>query len=81
LQQSGIQVVACTEKASAELYNIDFTLPTAILMGSEEDGISDNLLEQADFATKIPMIGKIGSLNVSVATGVILYEAVRQRQK
>jgi 23S rRNA (guanosine2251-2'-O)-methyltransferase len=81
LQQSGVQVVACTEKATAELYDIDFSLPTAILMGSEEDGISDNLLEQADFATKIPMIGKIGSLNVSVATGVILYEAVRQRQK
>ncbi len=81
LQQSGVQVVACTEKATAELYDIDFSLPTAILMGSEEDGISENLLEQADFATKIPMIGKIGSLNVSVATGVILYEAVRQRQK
>ncbi|AFK04994.1 RNA methyltransferase, TrmH family, group 3 [Emticicia oligotrophica DSM 17448] len=80
LQQSGIQVVACTEKANDELYEIDFTLPTAILMGSEEDGISDNLLEQADFATKIPMMGKIGSLNVSVATAIILYEAVRQRQ-
>ncbi len=79
LQQSGIQIVACTEKASEELYKIDFTLPTAILMGSEEDGISENLLEQADFSTKIPMAGKIGSLNVSVATGVILYEVVRQR--
>ncbi|MFY7911570.1 MAG: 23S rRNA (guanosine(2251)-2'-O)-methyltransferase RlmB [Emticicia sp.] len=81
LQQSGIQVVACTEKATTELYDVDFSVPTAILMGSEEDGISDNLLEQADYATKIPMVGKIGSLNVSVATAVILYEAVRQRQK
>ncbi len=80
LQQSGIQVVACTEKANTELYKIDFSIPTAILMGSEEDGISDILLEKADYATKIPMIGKIGSLNVSVATGVILYESVRQRQ-
>ncbi|RFS13784.1 23S rRNA (guanosine(2251)-2'-O)-methyltransferase RlmB [Emticicia sp. C21] len=79
LKQSGIQVVACTEKATEELYTIDFTVPTAILMGSEEDGISENLLEQADRATKIPMLGKIGSLNVSVATGVILYETVRQR--
>lgn len=79
LQQSGIQIVACTEKATDELYKIDFTVPTAILMGSEEDGISENLLEQADHSTKIPMLGKIGSLNVSVATGVILYEAVRQR--
>ncbi len=79
LQQSGIQIVACTEKATEELYHVDFTVPTAILMGSEEDGISDNLLEQADHSTKIPMLGKIGSLNVSVATGVILYEAVRQR--
>jgi len=81
LQQSGIQIVACTEKATEELYNIDFSIPTAILMGSEEDGISENLLEQADYSTKIPMVGKIGSLNVSVATGVILYEAVRQRNK
>jgi 23S rRNA (guanosine2251-2'-O)-methyltransferase len=79
LQQSGIQIVACTEKATEELYNIDFKIPTAILMGSEEDGISENLLEQANYATKIPMAGKIGSLNVSVATAVILYEAVRQR--
>ncbi len=79
LQQSGIQVVACTEKAAESLYKIDFSLPTAILMGSEEDGISENLLEQADYSTKIPMAGKIGSLNVSVATGVILYEVVRQR--
>ena len=49
-------------------------------MGSEEDGISENLLEMADHAVKIPMKGRVGSLNVSVATGVILYEAVRQRE-
>lgn len=79
LQQSGIQIVACTEKTDNQLYDIDFTIPTAILMGSEEDGISENLLEQADKAAKIPMLGQIGSLNVSVATGVVLYEAVRQR--
>ena len=82
LQECGVQVVATAlSDRSIPLFKADLSVPTAILMGSEEDGISDNLLEQADFATKIPMVGKIGSLNVSVATGVILYEAVRQRQK
>ncbi len=79
LQQSGMQIVACTEKTNRSLYEIDFSVPTAIIMGSEEDGISDNLLEKSDFNAKIPMNGKIGSLNVSVACGIILYEAVRQR--
>ncbi len=79
LQQSGIQVVACTEKTDKSIFDIDFSVPTAIVMGSEEDGISDNLLDKSDFNAKIPMNGKISSLNVSVACGVILYEAVRQR--
>ena len=80
LKNSGFQVVASTEKAKDYLYKADFSLPTAIIMGSEEDGISENLLEMADHAVKIPMKGRVGSLNVSVATGVILYEAVRQRE-
>ncbi|WP_206170599.1 23S rRNA (guanosine(2251)-2'-O)-methyltransferase RlmB [Spirosoma pollinicola] len=81
LQQSGITVVACTEKSARDLYErtTDLTGPMAIIMGSEEDGISPELLKMVDTHVKIPLLGAVGSLNVSVATGVILYEAVRQR--
>jgi len=81
LQESGITVVACTEKSSRDLYErtTDLTGPIAVIMGSEEDGISPELLRMADAHVKIPLLGAVGSLNVSVATGVILYEAVRQR--
>jgi 23S rRNA (guanosine2251-2'-O)-methyltransferase len=54
-------------------------MPTAIVMGSEEDGISNDIIRIADHYAKIPLKGGIASLNVSVATGVILYEALRQR--
>ena len=80
LQESGVQVVACTEKTDDWLYKADFTVPTAIILGSEEDGISDELIRKADTLASIPLIGKIGSLNVSVSAGVILYEVVRQRK-
>ncbi len=79
LSESGLQIVACTERANTELYCVDMRTPTALILGSEEDGISAELLEYAHFKIKIPMLGAIQSLNVSVATGVILYEAVRQR--
>ncbi|WP_025146278.1 23S rRNA (guanosine(2251)-2'-O)-methyltransferase RlmB [Pedobacter jeongneungensis] len=79
LQESGLQIVACTEKTNDFIYNPDYTMPTAIVMGSEDEGISNELLRVADHLAKIPMAGKIESLNVSVAAGVILYEAVRQR--
>ena len=57
-----------------------FVDPIVIVMGSEEDGISEDILELADAKTRIPMFGKTESLNVSVASAVILYEATRQRQ-
>lgn len=79
LRDNGIQVVACTEKAAEDIYAADLTGPTALLMGSEEDGISPPLLKDADVLVKIPLNGKIESLNVSVAAGVAIYEAVRQR--
>ncbi|MCU0467693.1 MAG: 23S rRNA (guanosine(2251)-2'-O)-methyltransferase RlmB [Arcicella sp.] len=79
LQNSGIQVVACSEKLSKNIYDIDFTIPTAIIMGSEEDGISEELLRSVDELATIPMAGKVGSLNVSVATGVVLYEVLKKR--
>jgi 23S rRNA (guanosine2251-2'-O)-methyltransferase len=80
LQESGIQVVACTEKTEQSIYQIDFSIPTALVMGSEEDGISNELLRKCDQLARIPLAGQIGSLNVSVATGVALYEAIRQRE-
>ncbi len=79
LQENGIQVVACTEKAEKVLYELDLKIPTALVLGSEEDGISHELLRGADILAKIPMKGKIGSLNVSVAAGVAIYEVVRQQ--
>jgi len=81
LQQSGIQVVACTEKSDVTITSpdLDLTGPTAILMGSEEDGISPEYLKKADVRVKIPMAGQIGSLNVSVASGIVLFEVLRQR--
>lgn len=79
LRESGLQVIACTEKTNDNYYQLDYTLPVAIIMGSEENGISSEYLKLSDEHAKIPLLGEIGSLNVSVATGVILYEAVRQR--
>lgn len=79
LKNSGFQVVACTEKSHDFVYKADYTLPTVIIMGSEEDGISENLLVEADARVKIPLKGRVESLNVSVATGIILFEVVRQR--
>jgi 23S rRNA (guanosine2251-2'-O)-methyltransferase len=79
LRESGLQVIACTEKTKENYYQHDFTLPVAIIMGSEENGISPEYLKLADAHAKIPLFGEIGSLNVSVAAGVLLYEVVRQR--
>jgi 23S rRNA (guanosine2251-2'-O)-methyltransferase len=81
LRDSGIKVIACTEKTENSLYNCVLTGPVALIMGSEEDGISDNLLREADELARIPMKGKIGSLNVSVAAGVAIYEVIRQHNK
>lgn len=81
LKDYGVQIVACTEKTEHNLTdgNLDMVGPTAIIMGSEEDGISEEYLRRADAKVRIPLLGQIGSLNVSVATGIILYEAMSQR--
>lgn len=79
LQECGLQVIACTEKTENTLYNLDFTIPTALILGSEEKGIASELLQKADKRVKLPLLGKIESLNVSVAAGIALYEVVRQR--
>ncbi|HYG39126.1 MAG TPA: 23S rRNA (guanosine(2251)-2'-O)-methyltransferase RlmB [Cytophagales bacterium] len=79
LKDSGLQIVASTEKAEKSIYEADYKSPVAIILGSEEDGISNDLLKVADHLVKIPIFGKIDSLNVSVATAVVTYEVVRQR--
>jgi len=79
LRDSGVKLFAATEKAEEVLFNVDFTGPAAIIMGSEDRGVSNALLKDTDQWVSIPMKGSISSLNVSVAAGVILFEVVRQR--
>lgn len=79
LQQSGVQIFAATEKAQKLLYDVDFTEPCAIVMGNEETGISKEVLHHSDEKVKLPIEGKTQSLNVSVACGAFLYEAMRQK--
>lgn len=79
LKESGLTIVACTEKGSEPHYKTDLTGPLAIIMGSEEDGVSGEYIKRSDKKILIPMNGTIESLNVSVATGIILFEVLRQR--
>lgn len=79
LQQSGVAVFAASEKAQKLIYDVDFTEPCALVMGNEETGISKEVLHHSDEKIKLPIVGKTQSLNVSVACGAILYEAVRQK--
>ena len=79
LKESGLQIIACHEKTTSYHFNADLTKPSAIIMGSEENGISNEYLKRSDMQVKIPMVGNIASLKVSVATGIILFEAVKQR--
>lgn len=80
LQGSGIKTVAATEKTSTSVYDIDFKVPTAIIMGSEGTGVSKSVLNIVDEKAALPLLGKINSLNVSVASGAFLYEVIRQRR-
>lgn len=77
---SGIITVAATEKTENSIYDINLKKGCAIIMGSEGKGVSPSVLKIVDTKAKLPMYGKIASLNVSVACGVFLYEIVRQRQ-
>ncbi|WP_420320205.1 23S rRNA (guanosine(2251)-2'-O)-methyltransferase RlmB [Flagellimonas sp.] len=81
LQSSGIAIIAATEKGENSIYSVDFNKPCAVVMGAEDKGISASILSLADHKAKLPLLGDIGSLNVSVACGVFLYEAVRQRMQ
>ena len=79
LKSIDISIVSASEKANKNVYDIDFTKPVAVIMGSEQRGINKSIINLSDEAVKLPMFGKIQSLNVSVACGVFLYEVVRQR--
>jgi 23S rRNA (guanosine2251-2'-O)-methyltransferase len=81
LRDSGITLAAGTEKATDHYYDADLSVPLAIVMGSEEDGISSEMIRTCDRLLRIPMLGNVGSLNVSVAAGILLFESVRQRLK
>ncbi len=81
LQQRGIWIAGAAGEAQASLYDIDFNLPIAIVMGSEGKGLRRLTREHCDYLMAIPMAGALSSLNVSVATGLCLFEAVRQRRE
>jgi 23S rRNA (guanosine2251-2'-O)-methyltransferase len=81
LKQSGIHVAGATEKTKEVYTDMELDGPLAIVMGSEEKGLSPDVLKLCDLLVSIPMMGEISSLNVSVASGVLLFEAVRQRRK
>lgn len=78
IQQSGMRLVACSEKAKIPLYETNLRGGVAVIMGSEQDGLTSDLVKMADIHCKIPMRGEIESLNVGVATGMVLYEKLRQ---
>lgn len=79
LQTYDIKLIAATEKTDDLVYDIDLKQPIAIIMGDEAKGVSNSILKAANYRAKLPMLGNIASLNVSVACGAFLYEAVRQR--
>ena len=81
LKNSGIKVIAATEKAATVYTSSDMSIPIAVVMGSEDEGISNEIIRISDELIKLPQFGKIQSLNVSVAAGVIIYEGLRQRQE
>lgn len=79
-RQCGLQIVAATEKGATDYLEVDFAKPTLLIMGAEETGISPELLKMADCRAKLPILGQVQSLNVSVAAAVFMYEVLRQRR-
>jgi 23S rRNA (guanosine2251-2'-O)-methyltransferase len=79
LKNSGLTIMAASEKSEKDYFSVDLNRPMALIMGSEGEGISEEYLKLTDEELRIPLLGEIESLNVSVATGVIIFEALRQR--
>jgi len=80
LRENGIRIFASTEKAVSDYSEMDYKVPCTIVMGSEDKGISPEIIKVADELIKIPVMGKIESLNVSVAAGILMFEVVKQRK-
>ncbi|MGC8872506.1 MAG: 23S rRNA (guanosine(2251)-2'-O)-methyltransferase RlmB [Caldimicrobium sp.] len=78
-QKRGLWILGLTHRAEKNIFELDLTLPLLIIAGNEEKGIRPSILERCDFLAKIPMVGRVESLNVSQATGIALYEVLRQR--
>lgn len=78
-RQCGMQIVAATEKGATDYLEADLRKPTLLIMGAEETGVSPELLKMADLRARLPIMGQVQSLNVSVAAGIFMYEALRQR--
>ena len=79
LQSMNISIISASEKSGKNIYDVDLKVPLAIIMGSEQKGINKSVINLSNESVKLPMYGKIESLNVSVACGIFLYEVVRQR--
>lgn len=79
LKESGVKIIAASEKATESYTAISYTEPIAIVMGAEDTGISPEIMALCDEKVSIPILGNIQSLNVSVAAGILIYEAVKQR--
>jgi RNA methyltransferase, TrmH family len=80
LRANGAQILAATPHAEREYTDVDLRGPTAIVVGTEQYGLSDAWMREADLRVRIPMLGQADSLNVAAATTILLYEAVRQRR-
>ena len=78
-RQMGLTVCAATEKGATDYLSVDFTRPMLLIMGSEDTGISSDLLKLSDVRARLPICGDVQSLNVSVAAGIFMYEMMRQR--
>lgn len=81
LKESGLKIAAVSEKTEQNAWENDLTGPIALILGSEEDGISEAYLKKVDVHVKFPMVGTVESLNVSVAAGIACFEILRQRLK
>jgi TrmH family RNA methyltransferase len=81
LRSRKIRILAASPSADAIYSNVDMNEPLAIAVGTEDQGLTDFWMSKADVKVKIPMMGKVNSLNVSVSTALIVYEAVRQKRK
>jgi 23S rRNA (guanosine2251-2'-O)-methyltransferase len=79
LKDSGVQVVSVTEKSDKPYHSLDYSKPTALVLGAEDIGIEEKLLQISNFTAQIPLKGEIESLNVSVAAGILMFEVVKQR--